>query len=225
MRKYIYTFFGIVLLLACNDENDPIDSTPSTVQLIFPINNTECANNELTFTWNPAESPNGSPIIYNLYLSNNPNIDSDYEVYQTNNTQYTVSNIPRGHYVYWNVEATNGTESSYSEIFSFFTQSVGIDNIAPSIEYVSPQSNETVFDQSLFLQWSASDEETDFENLSFRIYFSEVGQDLELIYEGTGISSYEVNSLNLGTTYQWSIWVTDEDGATNVGDVYAFTVN
>lgn len=75
------------------------------------------------------------------------------------------------------------------------------------------------------MQWSASDEETDFENLSFRIYFSEVGQDLELIYEGTGISSYEVNSLNLGTTYQWSIWVTDEDGATNVGDVYAFTVN
>lgn len=99
MRKYIYTFFGLVLLLACNDENDPIDSTPSTVQLIFPINNTECANNELTFIWNPAESPNGSPIIYNLYLSNNPNIDSDYEVYQTNNTQYTVSNIPRGHYV------------------------------------------------------------------------------------------------------------------------------
>lgn len=214
----------LIVLVSCSDENEPVDGTPSVVQPIFPVNNMECTNNELTFIWNPAVSANGSAITYNLYLSEDSNLQTDVEVYQTTNTQYTVSDIPRGRYIYWGVEATNGAESSYSEIFSFFTQSIGINNIAPNIEYLSPQNNETISDQSPPLQWSANDEETEDENLSYRVYFSEEGQSLQLVYEDTDLSSYEVSGLDFGVTYQWSIWVTDEDGSTNVGDVYTFTV-
>lgn len=197
---------------------------PSPAQLVFPLNETECANEDMTFDWEASTDPLGTNITYELYISTSPSFDSDVDIYETSNTEYTLD-LPQGTALYWKVKATNEDgNSSFSEGRSLYVQGVGNTNTVATLEYTSPLNGEVISDQSPQLQWQASDNETSFDQLNFRVYFSEVGEELELVYEDTGISGYEVSGLDFGTTYQWSIWVTDGDGATNVGDVYTFTV-
>lgn len=197
---------------------------PTPPTLIFPQNETECANDFLTFQWNESTDPNNDSIEYTLLVSTNPSFSNNVDSYNTNSTDYTLS-LPESTALYWKVEASNGTQTSVSQGWSLYVQGQGTNNTVPNIEYIYPEDDAIISDQSPPLQWQANDNETSSTNLSYKVYFSEVGQDLELVYEDTDISNYEVSGLDFGTTYQWSVWVTDEDGATNVGEVYRFTVD
>ena len=196
---------------------------PTPPQLIFPLHETECSNDNLTFEWNASTDPSGNSIEYKLHISLSPSFDSDVDIYTTSNTSYNVG-LPQSTALYWKVEAFNGANSSFSEARSLYTQGDGVSNTIPQLQYLYPEDGATISDQLPLLQWQASDNETSDSNLSYKVYFSEVGQDLVLIEDNAGISSHEVSGLNSGTTYQWSIWVTDEDEATNVGDVWRFSI-
>lgn len=199
--------------------------TPSPPQLVFPLHETECSNDNITFEWGASTDVSNSSIEYKLYISQSSSFDSNVDIYETTNTFYNVG-LPQSTALYWKVEAINTIDnSSFSETRSLYTQGDGTNNTIPQIEYYYPEGEATLSDQSPLLQWQGSDNETTASDLSYKVYFSEVGQDLVLVEETTNISSYEVTGLNTGTTYQWSIWVTDTDGATNVGEVFTFTVN
>src|SRR5690606_9381030 len=122
------------------------------------------------------------------------------------------------------VEATNGTNSSYSEVRSLYTQGEGVSNTAPQIEYLNPEDG-AYLSTPITLQWQGSDNETSDEDLVFKVYFSEVGESLQLIQEGINLTQIIINDLTSSAEYNWAIYVTDSDGATSVGNVYTFTVN
>lgn len=218
--NYNYSNFSQTYSFYLEDGN-----APSAPQLVFPLHETECSNDNLTFDWYASNDPSGNDIDYKLYISTSPSFDSNVDIYTTSNTLYNVG-LPQSTALYWKVEAINSNNSSsFSETRSLYTQGAGTTNTIPQIEYTSPENEAIITSDSIHLQWTASDNETNLNNLSFKIYFSEVGQNLELIDEDTDLDIYLINNLNSNTTYQWSIWVTDEDGATNVGEVYTFSVN
>jgi hypothetical protein len=199
-------------------------NAPSKPSLIFPLHETECSNDDLTFDWKNSTVLSGDPISYKLHISTSSDFTSNVDIYETNNSEYNIV-LPQSTALYWKVEALAGTNNVFSEVRSLYTQGVGVNNTIPQLQYTFPDDEVTISNQSPELQWQASDAETSNSNLSYKIYFSEVGQDLELKTETTNILSYQINGLEIGKTYQWSIWVTDADGATNVGEVYTFTVN
>lgn len=197
---------------------------PTPPQLIFPLTETECSNDNLTFEWNASTDSSGGSIDYKLHVSTSSTFESNVDLYSTSNTFYDVD-LPQSTALYWRVEAVNNSNnSSFSETRSLYTQGAGATNTIPQIDYIFPENDAIISDQSPLLQWQASDNETSNTNLNYKVYFSEVGQNLILIEENTDISSYEVSGLDFGISYQWSIWVTDEDGATNVGEVQRFSV-
>jgi hypothetical protein len=197
---------------------------PTIPQLIFPLDETECSNNDLTFSWNESSSSSGNTITYTLYISTTPDFSNGVDIYNTINTEYNIT-LPQSTAIYWKVEANNGTNSSFSEARSLYTQGNGTTNTMPQLEYVYPENGVTITNQSPQLQWQTSDIETSNNNLTYKVYFSELGQELQLVDEGYAINTYTANGLNFNTIYQWSVWVTDEDGATNVGEIYTFNVN
>lgn len=197
---------------------------PSQPNLVFPLNETECSNDNLTFDWDASDNPLGNTVEYSLIISTSPSFDNNVDTYTTTDTEYNV-NLNSGTAYYWRIEADNGTSSSISEGRSLYTQRDGTTNTIPQIAYTSPDDEAVITGSFINLGWTASDNETSNSNLSYKVYFSEVGQNLQLINEDDGLDIYLINNLNPNTTYQWSIWVTDEQGATNVGEVYTFTVN
>ena len=201
-------------------ENGLIPTAPT---LLFPLNETECANEALTFQWNPSNDLNGSNISYTLFVSNSSDFSGNVETYVTQNTYYTL-NLPASTSLYWKVEASNGSNSNTSDTWSLYTQGEGVANTLPQLEYIYPEDGATISDLSPLLQWTASDNETNENNLDYRVYFAEAGDDFQLIMEDTGITSLQLSTLNFGTTYFWAVWVTDESGATNIGEIRTFTV-
>jgi len=199
-------------------------NAPSEPSLVFPLHETECSNDNLTFDWGNSTVPSGDSVSYKLHISTSVDFSSNIDIYQTTNSEYNVV-LPKSTALYWKVEAISNSKKTFSKTRSLYTQGNGVNNTIPQLEYTFPNDDVTISDLSPELQWQASDAETSNSNLSYKVYFSEVGQDLELKTETTNILSYQINGLEVGKTYQWSIWVTDIDGATNVGEVYNFTVN
>jgi hypothetical protein len=207
-----------------SDGDNTNNSSPTEATLVFPLNETECSNSDLVFEWNASTDDDGDELTYTLIIDTAPELDENPQFYEAIiETSYELDLIPSTAY-YWQIESSDGKSTSLSEIWSLYTQGQGQENTAPQLQYLSPENGATIRDQSPPLQWQSSDLETADENLHYRIYFSEVGQELELIEEDTGITCLEVSGLDFGKSYQWAIYVTDEDGATNVGLVYTFTV-
>ncbi len=207
-----------------NENNTTSDAAPSIPTLVYPLNETTCSNNDLLFKWNPSTNASGNSIEYKLHVSHTASFDSNVDVYITSNAEFNVE-LPKSTALYWKVEAISDEHSSFSEIRNLYTQGDGTSNTIPQLNYVYPGNGEATSNTSITLEWQANDNETNTSSLNYKVYFSEVGQDLVLIHENTGVLSYDITGLNSGKTYQWSIWVTDENGATNVGEVYTFSVN
>ncbi|MBC8757281.1 hypothetical protein H2O64_21605 [Kordia sp. YSTF-M3] len=199
--------------------NDP----PFEPMLIFPINETECSNSYLTFQWNNVNDPQGDAVTYKLHIDTSPQFDDSPDIYNTfGNNNYTL-NLPQGTALYWKVEAFDGQESSFSEVRSLYTQGNGVVNSIPQLQYLSPQDEAVINGNSITLSWIGSDLETSNSNLIYRVYASEIGTSLVLLQESNNIQ-YTLGNLSSGSDYQWLIYVTDEDGATNVGEIRTFSV-
>lgn len=206
-----------------NDDDDNDDNAPTPPVLVFPLNETECSNDNLTFEWNSSTGPSGGNITYTLYISTSPDFTNDVETYPTIDTYYAL-NLPQSTALYWKVEAFTATSNSFSETRSLYTQGNGVNNNAPQLEYLSPNNDVTINTNSITLQWQGSDVETSNNNLVYKVYFSEVGSNLNLLEENYYGTQYFINGLQSGMSYQWLIYVTDDDGATNVGDIWEFSV-
>ncbi|MCL7752444.1 hypothetical protein [Polaribacter sp. Z022] len=199
---------------------------PSVPTLIFPLHETECSNDNLTFDWEDSTVLSNDDVSYKLHISTSSTFDNNIDIYETDISKYNIV-LPQSTALYWKVEAINNInpQSTFSTTRSLYTQGDGVTNTIPQIKYLSPDEGSTLSTQTVELKWEAEDNETSNSDLSYKVYFSEAGQDLELKTETTNILSYQINGLEVGKTYQWSIWVTDGDGATNVGDVFTFTIN
>ena len=210
-----------------DDDNDVDEnSAPTATTLVFPLNETECSNSNLVFEWNEATDADDDTLSYNLNIANSPDFDSGFQEFKgLSDTSYTLD-IPPSTALYWRVESRDSQSGSYSETWSLYTQGEGTSNTAPQLEYISP-SNNTSFENGfdIKIEWRGTDTETPNEQLVYKLYLSEVGQELEIRLDNITQTSFTLSDLNTNTSYQWAVYVTDADGATNVGQVYTFTIN
>ena len=199
---------------------------PSEPSLVFPLHETECSNDNLTFDWEDSTVLSNDSISYKLHISTSSTFDNNVDIYETDISEYTII-LPQSTALYWKVEAINNInpQSTFSKARSLYTQGDGVTNTIPQIKYLSPDDGSTLSTQTVELKWEAEDNETSNSDLSYKIYYSKVGEELLLVKEGLNISNYIINNIPSNNSYHWSVWVTDADGATNVGDVFTFTIN
>lgn len=195
---------------------------PTKPKLIYPLNRTKCSNNKLTFKWNASTTPSNGKIKYKLHISKSPNFNSNVETYMTSATEYSTT-LPTGTALYWKVEAFNSQSTVSSSVRSLYTQGKGTKNTMPYLKYLSPKNNSRV-SNPIILKWEGSDKETKKDELHYKVFLSKQGETLKLIQEGnTAIKA--LSQLSSGVNYQWVVYVTDKDGATNVGRIQSFKVD
>lgn len=229
MKKVIF-IVSLIFVCSCGGSDDSKsenseDIFPTKPKLVYPINNTECSNADLLFDWNPSSDSEGSFINYKLYISTSATFDSNIDIYEaSSSTDYNID-LPQSTALYWKVEASNQTNSSFSETWSLYTQGDGVANTIPQLEYLGPRKNEVIDSSSITLKWQGIDVETNADNLRYIVYFSKAGEALERQNDADNKTGFFVDNLVSGNTYLWYTQVTDESGATNVGEIFSFTVN
>jgi len=96
-------------------------------------------------------------------------------------------------------------------------------NEPPEIELTSPENGAVIESDRAVLEWTASDEDGDDEDLRFDIYFDVKEDPEEIISSGEVDNSLEVFDLQDGTTYYWKVKVNDGEDKTE-SDIWSFTV-
>ena len=96
----------------------------------------------------------------------------------------------------------------------------GPTNPAPNDpEAPSPSSGATVGSRNPTLTWDASDPDND--DLTYDVHLGPSSSPAQ-VAGGLTSKSYETEGLQSGTTYNWKVVVTDQDGATTEGPVWSF---
>ncbi len=226
MRKAIIIFCVCTVsffLVRCS-KKQPANQAPSIVQLTFPSKDLLCIDNTIAFNWSAAIDPDNDDLEYNLIIAKDRQLVEVIENRTLSNTGATIT-LEKATAFYWQVNAIDVTNnlSSKSEVFAFFTKGDGITNYAPFMaDLKTPTDNATVNAGNISLTWDASDINTD-DTLTYEVFF---GEDDVITSVASSLSEkmYEV-SVASGKTYSWRVNVTDNSGATSIGQIATFSVN
>ncbi len=220
-----------ILLFGCSDSLDDdrpiiepkLNKAPSTPSLMTPDDGLTCSDNTLNFNWNKSSDPDGDPISYQIQLATNKTFSKDLQVKSTSNISVTFDLI-KGVAYYWRVKAKDSKNKSgeYSVIRNFYTEAEGLRNHIPTIaSLINPDINDQITDNSVSLNWSATD--IDGDDLVYDIFIGNSNPP-PLVSENHSESSYSLD-LSQNKTYYWKINVKDDKGAQAVGQVWSFTTN
>ncbi|WP_430816528.1 hypothetical protein [Carboxylicivirga sp. RSCT41] len=155
MRKHIYIFGIIMVLMGCSKSEDPNMAPDQPVNLL-PADGETCESLRPIFSWD-ASDPEEDVLTYTLWLGTT---ESDLNIEKENleNSRYSPSNnLSLSTKYYWQVEAHDGTSSTKSEIVSFATMGEGESGVLPSRPIlIAPQSDQAA--GNLTFSWNASSE-------------------------------------------------------------------
>ena len=230
MKKLYITLCTSILLFACSgddttsirvDNPSDINAIPSIPEMVFPTNNLTCTNFNLNFEWDPSTSDITTAFTYTIELSSQPTFDEI--LFSANTTQTSVTfTLEKGIVYFWRVKATDsdGNESPYSEVQSFFTEpEPGFNSIPFVPELVAPALRSTVTGSTTTLQWNASD--TDGDPLTYDVYLGETNPPTLLTADLT-TTSIDIN-ISPNTKYYWRVVVKDDKQGVTIGQVWNFT--
>ncbi len=214
------------MLFACKkDKASP--ENPTSVDLIFPFENSECnvgtdsteTQSNVVFEW--SESQNTDE--YELNLKNLNSGDSSSHI--TNELNISIRITRATPYAWYVVSKSNSTESTAkSETWKFYNAGEGIISYAPfPAEIVSPTMAETINTtaNTITLEWVGSDVDNDI--TGYDVYFGTtntpdiIETDLqESILNGVPVSS--------NTVYYWKIITKDASGNNSDSGTYQFKI-
>lgn len=221
MKKIIYIIGLTVLFYSCAKED--ANNAPTIPELVFPANNQACTDLNLTLEWEPSVDSEDDQVSYVLEVSNTVSFSQLLleEVVEESSKSITVTGDA---VYYWRVlsKDNSGATSEYSSVFSFYSETEGIENHVPfATSLVSPSQNEDIASGAIKLEWQGEDlDENDV--LTFDVY---VGiSETMLQNEAMGITNeyYDINVTS--GTYYWRVDVQDSNGAEAIGQVWQFTV-
>ena len=230
MKITIYILLFASIFWSCsggsggNEIIPPTENTaPTTPILVSPTNNLLCINNELNFTWNASIDKEGNPITYFIEVAKN-NLFSPIDLNLTSISTSKTITLEKGIAYYWRVKAADskGAESSYSNVYSFYTEDTGVSNHLPFLPIlISPNLGTVVQSPTTTLQWSGSD--TDISDiLTYDVYFGTVNPPTAIISSNQSESTFLTPNLNASTTYYWKIVVKDDKGGQTIGQIWNF---
>ena len=236
MKKYIY--ISLVLLISISltfcggsgGRDDPIpqpivNKAPSATSQSVPTNNLLCINNNVSFQWTASTDPDGDTISYEIQIATDNQFTQNVLNLISNNTSTSVG-LDKGVAYYWRVRAkdSKGATSSYSSIFSFYTEGIGESNHLPfSPAIVKPILNSLVQETSTTLEWTASDVDSS-DTLTFDVYFDTLNPPTTKISENQLTKVFDV-SLESSKNYYWRVVVKDDKGGTSIGPVWGFNTD
>ncbi len=172
---YIYLFFGYLLLIGCNKNDDSVppeielqNEPPLSFDLVDVPNGTTNVEVLPTLSWESAKNLEGTEVTYDLYLGEERNPS---EMVQSGISETTFKIQERLNLItdyYWKVVAKDANgQTSQSKIFKFTTRYyafpknpvVASTNFSPRIDHGS-----TVFDNKLWVIGGVEDNPTAVKN-------------------------------------------------------------
>lgn len=224
---YIFLIALGLTLFSCGGDDSP-SGPPEAPQLVFPVNNSECLEGEIS-----AETPNISTIQFRWEASANAsgysltirNLNSGVTISESTTSTSVPVALTRGTPYSWSVRANSETTSSpESATWKFFNAGEGISSYAPfPADLIYPKSGSTInldSSGSLELRWEGADVDNDI--AEYEVLFDTQNPPVTNIGGNGPAQSLMVDALQPGTTYYWRIITTDEAGNSSTSEVSQF---
>jgi len=195
------------------------ENTPPTVDLFYPGNGDLVPSGTVDLSWD-AEDNDGDDLTFTVYLDTTSD-PSQVIGEELTSPSLEVSDLEDGETYYWQVEAFDGTDSSFSDIWSF-TMDGSSGNSRPTVTLKYPIMGEVIEFSSTALAWKGEDDDDD--DLTYDVYLStDPGASIPVATNLTAIA-YLPDGLEDGSTYYWKIVVSDGID-TETSEIRQFTVD
>lgn len=225
MRKIVFLSI-LISTFACSSGGEDRVKEPKVATLVFPNANSECTEgtnktpteSTIKFEWSPGEGSEDFRLIVK-------NLDSGVSTtYSTSKSFYELK-LARGIAYSWYVISSNPRfpTKATSETWKFYNAAEGSSSYAPfPAEAVSPKMNESVKENSIILDWTATDIDNDI--ASYEVYLGTTNP--PLLFKANVVESV-LNTVPVesGKKYYWKVLTKDLTGNVSVSDVYSFNVN
>jgi hypothetical protein len=220
----------MALLSGCKDENPKPEIkivTPSKVQLVFPLKNSECnegrfitdTESTITFEWRSVEDADE----YEIFITNlSSTIQNSYTT--TDDTLSVVLQRAAPYSWYVASKAAGVDSSEVSEVWKFYNAGEGIQSHVPfPADIISPTMAQkiTASSGSITLDWEGSDLDDDI--VGYDVFFGTTSPP-ELFASDLIQSALPNVSVSSGTVYYWSVTTKDAYGNRSETGVYQFKV-
>lgn len=233
MKKRLITVLILGITISCskggNDgggtSSQPQENTLPTVPTqVYPLNNTLCINNNVSFEWQASTDADGDAVSYVIEVSENSTFDALAFTSVSFSTAKLIS-LQKGKSYYWRIKAKDSKngESAYSSVSQFLTEGDGVSNHLPfAPELVAPQLHAAIDGTSTTLSWTASDVDND--ALTYDVYLDHTNTlPTTQVSTGQTETTYAATGLELNKTYYFKVVVKDDKGGATVGQVWSFT--
>lgn len=220
--KILFLICFCLINVTCNKKTN--NNPPSELNLVFPSENLLCTNNIITFDWSEAVNFENDEVEYTITIAKDKSLDNIIENRTLKESEITLT-LEYGTPYYWKVDAlnTNNNTGISSKTFAFYTQGESIQNYAPfAAELITPENNETITLETVFLSWTAEDINTT-DILTYELFFGE-NDNLVLINDNLISKNFQIN-VSKGKRYSWKVDVKDSNGGKSIGEIWSFTVS
>lgn len=161
---------------------------------------------------------NGREVTYTVYLGTSPaSMSEEYTVIK--NSLILPIGLDQATTYYWKVEASDGDETSTSDIWSFTTQE---GSNRPPIKPQDPRPMDGAKDIQINPTLSWSSEDPDGDTIDYTVYLSTNSSSEPLEYKARGKSLSISSNLSSGVTYYWNVEASDGK-LDNASDTWSFT--
>ncbi|WP_139955875.1 glycoside hydrolase family 78 protein [Flavicella sediminum] len=220
--KHLLTVFIALFLCACGGEGtEEIKNTaPTKPENLSPTNNLACLTSDLDFSWNKSIDDQGDALTYFVEIATDNQFAQVVSSEETNATEKSF-NLEKGKVYYWRVAAKDarGMQSAYSDTWTFYTEGEAVENHLPFMtENISPVPNAKVTSNSISLEWSCVDLDTD--ALLFDVYFGDT-ETPSLVSSDVENTTYDV-SVDAEKMYYWRVDAKDGSGSITQGQLWSF---
>jgi len=194
---------------------EPQNTPPNKPSLTSPPNNATDQPTTLTLQWS-ATDDDGDELFYDVYLdiSNPP---GTLIRNKTRADTATLVNLEREKKYYWQVIASDGKDSTASDIYQFTT---ALNNPPNKPILAAPPNNASDQSTSLTLQWVATDNDGD--DLLFDVYLDSSNPPTSLIREKTDADTANLSNLEKSAQYFWQVIAYDDKDST-ASEIHQFT--
>lgn len=232
MKKIAYLYLVIALtMMSCSgggsgDDSqiiEDVNTAPTIPNLVYPLNNTVCIDNNIVFQWTESTDAEGNRITYHVEIAENSAFSPLLQT-ETSFGQSKLISLTKGNAYYWRVKAVDSRaeESSYSSVSQFLTEGDGDANHLPfAPNLVAPALNSEIAGTNTTLSWTATD--VDGDDLTFDVYLDTNPNPTTLVSENQTGTTFNAVNLSTSSTYYFKVMVKDNKGGVSIGQVWSFT--
>lgn len=193
-----------------------LSQSPDVPVLVSPANTDTDVYTQVVLLWNSSAVASA----YHVQVADSVDFSNlMLDVNTLTDTLFLVDSLKNNNTYYWRVRASNAIGfSEWSASWSFTT--VGEVSVPAVPELISPGNQAELLPVNPILVWSASSKAT-----SYNIQISLVNDMSISFAEASGINttSFQLDSLQRGTTYYWRVAAVNNSGISEWSSVWSFT--